>query len=74
MPFPPLGDSDLVVAYVSIDFPSNSKGNAMFMHIFFFLYSCATWDSLCDHFVFTNRINLLNLKSSSDRQPFRNDY
>ena len=31
--FPPLGNSDHVVVSVSIDFPSNSKGDALFHHI-----------------------------------------
>ena len=33
MVFPPLGNSDRVVVSVSIDFPSNSKGDALFHHI-----------------------------------------
>ena len=48
MAFPPLGNSDQVVASVSIDFPSNSQQDAPFHHIAFD-YSHADWDSLCDH-------------------------
>ena len=48
MAFPPLGNSDHVVVSVSIDFPSNSQWDALFHHIAYD-YSCADWDSLCDH-------------------------
>ena len=45
---PALGNSDHVVVSVSIDFPTNSKRDALFHHI---TYDCshADWDSLCDH-------------------------
>ena len=45
MAFPPLQNSDHLVVSVSIDFPSNSKWNAMFYHITYD-YSCADWDGL----------------------------
>ena len=45
--FPSLGDSDVVVS-VSIDFPITSKQDATF-HGVACDYSCADWDSLCDH-------------------------
>ena len=48
MAFSPLGNSDHVVVSVSIDFPSNSQWDALFHHIAYD-YSCADWDSLCDH-------------------------
>ena len=48
MAFPPLRNSDHVVVSVSIDFPSNSQWDALFHHIAYD-YSCADWDSLCDH-------------------------
>ena len=48
MVFPPLGNSDHVVVSVSIDFPPNSKQDAMFPCIAYD-YSCADWLSLCDH-------------------------
>ena len=46
--FPSLGNSDHVVVSVSIDFPSNSKWDALF-HRIAYDYSCADWDSLRDH-------------------------
>ena len=48
MGFPSLGNSDRVVVLVSMDFPSNSKGDAPF-HRIAYDYSLADWDSLCDH-------------------------
>ena len=48
MTLPPLGNSDLIVASVSIDFPSNSQQDAPF-HCIVYDYFCADWDSLCDH-------------------------
>ena len=46
--FPPLGNSDHVVVSVSIDFPSNSKQDALF-HNIAYDYSQADWDGLHDH-------------------------
>ena len=48
MAFPPLGNSDHVIVSVSIDFPSNSKRDAL-IHSIAYDYSRADWDSLCDH-------------------------
>ena len=48
MTFPPLGNSDHVVVSVSIDFPSDSKGDALF-HGIAYDYSRADWDGLRDH-------------------------
>ena len=48
MAFPPLGNTDHVVASTSIDFPSNSKWDALFLFIAYD-YSLADWDCLCDH-------------------------
>ena len=45
--FPPLGNSDLVVVSVSIDFPSNSQRDAPFHHIAYD-YSCVDWGGLRD--------------------------
>ena len=42
MAFPPLGNSDHVVVSVSIDFPINSKQDALF-HRVAYDYSCAEW-------------------------------
>ena len=47
--FRPLGNSDHVVVSVSIDFPSNSQQDAPF-HCIAYDYSCADWESLCNHF------------------------
>ena len=49
MAFPPLGNSDHVVVFVSIDSLSNSKWNVPFRCIAYD-YSCADWDGLSDHF------------------------
>ena len=49
MAFPPLRNSDHVVVSVSIDFPIDSKWDALFHHIAY-NYSCADWDGLCDNF------------------------
>ena len=48
MAFPPLGNSDHVVASVSIDFKSNSHWDASF-HCIAYDYSLADWDGLHDH-------------------------
>ena len=48
MAFSPLGNSDHVVVSVSIDFPINSKQDALFHHIMYD-YSLADWDGPCDH-------------------------
>ena len=48
MAFPPLGNSYRVVVSVSIDFPINSKQDALFDHIAY-NYSHADWDGLRDH-------------------------
>ena len=48
MAFPPLGNSDHVVASVSTDFPLNSQRDAPF-HRIAYNYSRADWDGLCDH-------------------------
>ena len=47
MVFPPLGNSDHVGS-VSIEFPSKSQRGVPF-HCRAYDYSCADWDSLCDH-------------------------
>ena len=41
-------NSDHVVVSVSINFPSNLQRDAPF-HRIAYDYSCADWDSLCDH-------------------------
>ena len=46
--FPSIGNFDPVVVLVSIDFPINSKQDALF-HWIAYDYSHADWDGLCDH-------------------------
>ena len=48
MAFPRLGNSVHVVVSVSIEFPSSSQWGAPF-HRIVYDYSCADWNSLCDH-------------------------
>ena len=48
MAFLPLENCDHVILSVSIDFPSNSRRDALF-HRIADNYSCADWDGLCDH-------------------------
>ena len=48
MAFPPLGNSDHFVVSASIVLPLNSQQDALF-HPIAYDYSCADWDSLCDH-------------------------
>ena len=48
MTLPPSVNSDHVAVSVSIDFPTNSKRDVPFLHVPYD-YSCADWDSLCDH-------------------------
>ena len=48
MAFPPLGNSDYVVVSVSIDFPINSKQDALF-HCIAYDYFGADWDGLHDY-------------------------
>ena len=48
MTFPPLGSSDHVVISVSIDFPIDSKRDALF-HRIAYDYSCADSHGLRDH-------------------------
>ena len=45
MVFPPLGNSDLVIVSVSIEFSSNSKWDAQFHHIACD-YFCTYWEGL----------------------------
>ena len=47
MAFPPLGNSGYVDVSVSIDFPTNSKWDALF-HSIAYDYSRADWESLHD--------------------------
>ena len=60
---PPLGNSDHVVVSVSIDFPSYSKWNAPF-HRIAYDYSCADWDSLCNHLRDVPQADIFKLSAS----------
>ena len=64
MAFPPLGNSDHVVVSVSIDFPINSKQDALY-HRIAYDYSCADWDSLCDHLVDVPWEDIFKLSASA---------
>ena len=48
MALPLLGNSYHAVVSVSIDFPINSKQDAL-SHCRAYDYVCADWDGLCDH-------------------------
>ena len=48
--FPPLGNFGHFVVSVSIDFPSNSQGDASLHHIASD-FPCAALDGLCDHLI-----------------------
>ena len=48
MTFLPLENFDYIVVSVSIDFPINSKQDALF-HCIAYDYSCADWDGLHNH-------------------------
>ena len=48
MAFRPLGNSDHVVASVSINFPINSKQDTPFLSVAYD-YFRTDWDGLCDH-------------------------
>ena len=60
MAFPPLGNSDHVVASVSIDFPTNSQHDALF-HRMAYDSSRADWDGLCAMFHRKISLNLVLL-------------
>ena len=68
MAFPPLGNSDVVVS-VSIDFPSNSQQDAPFFCIAYD-YSCADWDSLCDHLRDVSWEDIFKLGASAAASEF----
>ena len=69
MAFPPLGNSDHVIVLVSIDFSSNSQRDALFRGIAYD-YSCAYWDSLCDHFRGMPWEDVFKLSSSAAASEF----
>ena len=69
MAFPPLGNSDHVFVSVSIDFPSNSKQDALFHHIVCD-YSCSDWYSPCDHLRDIPWKNIFRLSISAAASTF----
>ena len=69
MAFPPFGNSDHVVVSVSNDFPINSKQNALF-HCIACDYSCADWDSLCDHLRVAPWKDIIKLSASAAASEF----
>ena len=69
MDFPPMGNSNCVVASVSTDFPSKSKGDAPF-HNIAYDYSCADWDGLCDHLKDVPWENIFKLGASATASEF----
>ena len=69
MAFPPLGNSDHVVISVSIDFPINSKQDALF-HRVAYDYSHADWDGLWDHLRDVPRDVTFKLSASSASSEF----
>ena len=69
MAFPPLGNSDHVVVSVSIDFPTNSQGDAPFRRIAYD-YSRADWDGLCDHLRDVPLEDIFKLSASADASEF----
>ena len=59
MAFPQLGNYDHVVVSVSIEFLTNSKGDAPF-HRIAYDYSCDDWDGLHDHLRCVPREDIFN--------------
>ena len=64
MAFPSLVNSDHVVVSFSIDFPSNSKQDALF-HYIACDYSCSDWYGPCDHLRDIPRENIFRLSISA---------
>ena len=69
MAFLPLENSDHVVVSVSIDFPSNSQGDAPF-HRITYDYSLADWDGLRDHLRNVPWEDIFKLGASADASEF----
>ena len=66
----PLGNSDLVVVSVSIDFLSSSQQNALFHCIAYDYSSHADWDGLCDHLRVVSWEDVLKLSASAAASGF----
>ena len=69
MAFPLLGNSDLVVVSVSIDFPINSKEDTPF-HLKAYNYSCAAWDGLRYHLRDVPWEDIFTLSASAPASEF----
>ena len=69
MAFPPLRNSNHVVVSVSIDFPSDSKRDALFHHIAYNYY-CADWDSLHDYLKDVPWEDILKFSASAAASEF----
>ena len=69
MGFPPLGNSDHVAVSVSIDFPINSKRDALFHHTAYD-YNRADWDGLGDHLRDTPWEGIFKLAASAADSEF----
>ena len=68
MAYPPLGNSDHVVASVSIDFPSNSQQDALYLMPYD--NSCADCDGLCDHLRYVPWEDVIKLSVSATACEF----
>ena len=64
-----LQNSDHVVVSVAIDFALNSKQDAPF-HRIAYDYSCAAWDSLCDHPRDVPREDIFKVSASAAASEF----
>ena len=64
MAFPPLGNSDHIIVFVSIDFPINSKQDTPF-HRVAYDYSRADWDGLHDNLRDAPWEDILKLSASA---------
>ena len=69
MAFPPLRNYDHVAVSVSIDFPSNSQGDAPF-HCIAYDYSRADWDGLRDHLRDIPWRHIFKLRASAAASKF----
>ena len=69
MAFPRLGNSVHVVVSVSIEFPSSSQWGAPF-HRIVYDYSCADWNSLCDHLRDVPCWNIFKLSATAPANEF----
>ena len=69
MTFPPLENSDHIVVSVSIDFPLNSKWDALF-HCIAYAYSVADWDGLHDHLRYVPWEDIFELSASAAASEF----